>query len=322
LAAYLGIEHAVGVASGTDALVLALLAVGCERGSEVLTAANAGGYASVAAAEIGADVAYADVAGDTLLMTAATVAAALRPATRAVVVTHLYGNVAPVDQIADLCRSRGVALVEDCAQALGARLSGRSVGTFGDVAAISFYPTKNLGAAGDGGAVVSADAGAADAVRSLRQYGWGEKYHIVRPHGRNSRLDEIQAALVRVGLGRLDELTTRRREIIGRYAAALPNSVGRMISGVTPSHVAHLAVIRVKGRDNVRRHLRLAGIATDIHYPKPDHFQPGLTGTARAISLPETEQAAQEVLTVPCFPEMTDAEVDRVCAALAAAARA
>ena len=316
LSAYIGIEHAIGVASGTDALAIALVAVGCTRGSEIVTAANAGGYASVAAAQIGALVAYADVEANSLVMTAETVSTAINSTTRAVVVTHLYGNVARVDHIADLCRNRGIALVEDCAQALGARLDGRSVGTFGDAAALSFYPTKNLGGAGDGGAVLTRDDRTAETLRSLRQYGWADKYQIVRPDGRNSRLDEVQAAVLRIGLERLDDLTARRREIVARYRVAMSPSVGRMVSGATSSHVAHLAVARVNDRNALRQRLWGAGIATDVHYPIPDHLQPGLTNRHRTTSLTETEQAAGQILTVPCFPEMTESEVDRVCSAL------
>jgi dTDP-4-amino-4,6-dideoxygalactose transaminase len=166
LAAYLGLAHAVGLASGTDALVLSLLAVGCAMGSEVVTAANAGGYASIAAAIIGARVVYADVDPATLLMTPETVRAALGTETRAVVVTHLYGNVADAASIAAVCRARGVGVVEDCAQAIGGEFDGRRAGTFGDVAALSFYPTKNLGAAGDGGAIATDDPGIADRSRN------------------------------------------------------------------------------------------------------------------------------------------------------------
>jgi aminotransferase EvaB len=317
LATYLDIENVVGVASGTDALVLALQAVGCIRGSEVLTAANAGGYTTVAAAELGAVVMYADVDRDTLLLTADSVAAAIGPATKVVVVTHLYGNVADVDQIGMLCRRRGIAMIEDCAQALGARLNGRSVGTFGDAATISFYPTKNLGAAGDAGAVVTSDGMLADVVRSLRQYGWAEKYRIVRSGGRNSRLDELQAAILRVGLGHLDQLTARRCEIVARYAAATPASAGRMVSGATASYAAHLAVARVNRRDDVRHQLEGAGVATDVHYPIPDHLQPGLPQPSRSVALQETERASREIVTIPCFPEMTDVEIERVCAGLA-----
>ena len=320
LADFLGARHAVGVANGTDALALALLAVGCGPGSEIVTAANAGGYTSVAVARIGGVVVYADVGADGLVTTPETVAAAVGPSTRAVVVTHLYGNVADVEAIVAFCRPLGIAVVEDAAQALGARSGGRRVGTLGDGAAMSFYPTKNLGAAGDGGAVVTNDDAIAETARSLRQYGWGQKYRVERGQGMNSRLDEIQAAILRVGLRHLDEMTARRQGIVERYRGALAETPARMVSGSTDSFVAHLAVARFPHRERAREALAAAGIATDIHYPIPDHRQTGLPSPARATSLTETERAAAEILTVPCFAEMTESEIDRVCDALARAA--
>jgi dTDP-3-amino-2,3,6-trideoxy-4-keto-D-glucose/dTDP-3-amino-3,4,6-trideoxy-alpha-D-glucose/dTDP-2,6-dideoxy-D-kanosamine transaminase len=320
LAAFLGVGHAVGVASGTDALELALAAVGCAEGSEVVTAANAGGYTSIAAARLGCRVAYADVEAESLVMSGGTVAAAIGPSTRAVVVTHLYGNVADVEGIAAVCRPRGIAIVEDCAQSLGAVLDGRRVGAVGDAAAISFYPTKNLGAAGDGGAVATRHDDVAASVRSLRQYGWGPKYRIERTGGMNSRLDEIQASILRCGLRRLDDMTADRQAIVRRYREVLDPSPARMVSGATTSFVAHLAVARFAARDRARELFHAAGVATDIHYPVPDHRQAALPAPIRTTSLPETERAAEEVLSIPCFPEMTESEIDRVCEALKRAA--
>jgi dTDP-4-amino-4,6-dideoxygalactose transaminase len=320
LASFLDIRHAVGVANGTDALTLALLAVGCLSGSEVVTAANAGGYTSIAAARIGCGVVYADVDAHGLVVTPETVAAAIGPSTRAVVVTHLYGNVADTEGIVALCRPRGIAVVEDCAQSLGATSAGQRVGTVGDVAAISFYPTKNLGAAGDGGAVATMDDGIASTVRSLRQYGWGGKYEVERPDGMNSRLDEIQAAVLRVGLAHLDDLTAKRQTIVRRYRDVLEPTPAGMVSGSTDAFVGHLAVARFAARDRARVALHAARIATDIHYPVLDHRQRGLPRPVRDTLLPHTERAAGEILTIPCFPEMTGSEIDRVCVALAEAA--
>jgi len=179
LARFLGVRHVAGVASGTDALVLSMLAAGCGFGSEVVTAANAGGYASGAASEIGARVVYCDVDPETLLVTRQTLERAIGPSTNAVVVTHLYGNVVDVRSIVALCRPRGIAVIEDCAQAIGGWDStGQRVGSLGDVAAFSFYPTKNLGAVGDGGAVATSDDTIDARVRSLRQYGWSTKYRV------------------------------------------------------------------------------------------------------------------------------------------------
>lgn len=316
LAGFLGVRHAIGLASGTDALVLALLAVGCGSGSEVVAAANAGGYASIAAATIGSSVVYADVDPATLLVTPATLEAALGPNTRAIVLTHLYGNIADAAGITVLCGNRGIAVLEDCAQAIGGEVDGRRAGTFGDVAALSFYPTKNLGAAGDGGAIATDDAAIADRVRSLRQYGWGPRYVVSQPHGRNSRLDEIQAAILRIGLRRVDELNERRRKIIRRYGDAIRGPGVRLVTGAGVPTVAHLGVIRATDRARVRAIFAAARVATDIHYPLPDHRQPGLPGPARVTALPETERAVEEILTVPCYPSMTEDAVDRVCALL------
>ncbi len=321
LAAFLGAGRALGVASGTDALTLALLGVGCESGTEVVTAANAGGYAAIAAARIGCQVAYADVDPLGLVLAPETVAAAIGPATLAVVVTHLYGNVADVDGILAVCRPRGIAVVEDCAQAFGAiSVDGRRIGTVGDAAALSFYPTKNLGGAGDGGAVITSDEGIAQSVLSLREYGWGRRFTIERAHGMNSRLDEIQAAILRNGLEAVDRMNARRRSIVQRYVEALHATATTMVSGTTPTFVAHLAVVRTVARDHLRDTLARAGIGTAIHYPIPDHRQPGLPEPTRVMDLATTERAVEEILTIPCFPEMTDAEVERVCDALRRAA--
>ena len=319
LAAFLGVRHAIGLASGTDALVLAMLAVGCGPGSELVVAANAGGYASIAASMIGSSVVYADVDPASLLVTPATLEAALGPASRAVVVTHLYGNVADASGIATLCRDRGIAMIEDCAQAIGARVNDRRAGTFGDVATFSFYPTKNLGAAGDGGAIATDDQSIADRVRSLRQYGWRPRYVVAEPHGRNSRLDEIQAAILRIGLPRLDELNERRRAIVERYREAIVGDRIHMVTGMGVPTIGHLAVVRVKDRAEVRARFEQAQVATDVHYPIPDHRQPGLAAPARITDLRETETAVEEILTIPCYPSMTAGTVDRVCAVLAIA---
>jgi dTDP-4-amino-4,6-dideoxygalactose transaminase len=316
LAEFLGCEHVFGVASGTDALRIALLSVGCENGSEVVCAANAGGYAAVAATSIGSGLVYADVDPASLVLTPETVLAAIGPDTRAVVVTHLYGNVADAPAIVAACHERGIAVVEDCAQSLGASLGGVRVGTFGDVAALSFYPTKNLGAAGDGGAIATNDPGIARAVVELRQYGWTGKYQIDRKHGINSRLDELQAAILCVGLNLVDELSERRREIVRRYRDALSMPSVQLVSGETKSFVAHLAVLRCSDRATVMDRLRAAGISTAIHYPIPDHRQRALPAAVRQTELTVTEQACREVLSLPCFPEMDPVELERVSSAI------
>lgn len=318
LAEYLGVSDTVLLGNGTDALELALAAVGVAEGDQVLTVANAGAYATVAVRLLGATPSYCDVSPDTLLMTGETFSAALEgldAPPKAVVVTHLFGAMAPVGEIAAIARAHGIAVVEDCAQALGARQSGRMAGTFGDIATTSFYPTKNLAAFGDGGAVFTDNTDLADSVRRMRQYGWDSKYHIVHDHGRNSRLDEMQAAILRVRLPLLDSLNERRREIHARYEA-VSSRAARVVGSASESFVAHLAVLTADDRDAVRARLRDHGVGTDVHYPVPDHLQGFPSHKPAPVSLPTTERAAQTVFSIPMFPELTDPEVERVCRAL------
>jgi dTDP-3-amino-2,3,6-trideoxy-4-keto-D-glucose/dTDP-3-amino-3,4,6-trideoxy-alpha-D-glucose/dTDP-2,6-dideoxy-D-kanosamine transaminase len=315
LADYLGARHALGVASGTDALELAIRATAVGPGP-VVAAANAGGYAATAALRSGRDVRLADVSPDTLSLTADTVAPVLDGAA-AVVTTHLYGRLGEVEELASLCRDRGVPLVEDCAQAIGARRGGRSAGSFGTVGTLSFYPTKNLGALGDGGAVVTDDDEIAARVRRLRQYGWSSKYRITEAGGVNSRLDELQAALLRVRLPAVDAQNERRRAVIRRYAAAVePHGRITVLQADDASHSGHLAVCLVEDREDAVHRLATLGVATDVHYPVPDHHQPAFQDRYPGLSLPVTEQAAASVLSLPCFPELREDEIDTVCRAL------
>ncbi len=313
LAAYLAIPHAVAVANGTDALELAFAAAGVGPGDTVLTVANAGGYSSVAARLRGATPVYADISPGTLQMTTETARAALTGLSappRVMVVTHLYGAMAPVRELRELADELGIVVIEDCAQSIGARLEGQHAGTFGHLATASFYPTKNLGALGDGGAVLTADPDLAVALRSLRQYGWEGKYSIGRGGGRNSRLDELQAAILRTRLPHLDAQNERRRRIHARYEQVSSDRI-RLVNTASESFIAHLAVAVVDDRDAVREEFAAAGIGTDVHYPVPDHRQPYPGGIGQ--SLPATEAAARTVLSLPMFPELTDNEVDRIC---------
>lgn len=312
-AAYCGSAHCVGVANGTDALELALRAIGVGRGDRVLTTANAGGYTATALRAIGAEPAYVDV-GDHLLMTATELGPQLEDA-RAVVVTHLYGHMAPIDAIVEVARAANVPVIEDCAQAHGAVRNGKSAGTFGAMGCFSFYPTKNLGAIGDGGAVVTSDAGLATTLRALRQYGWGTKYRIDRGGGRNSRLDEIQAAFLRVKLPYLQRWNAARVEIARRYYEGLQGLPLQVPVWRAGEYVAHLFVVRCTARDALRAHLAAAGIGTEIHYPIPDYAQP-IERRLEHPHLPRTEAASREVLTLPCYPGMPSAETDRVIAAI------
>jgi dTDP-4-amino-4,6-dideoxygalactose transaminase len=313
---FLGVNHCVGVASGTDALELALRGVGCRNGDAVVTAANCGGYATTAARRAGLRVLFADVDGTTLGLSRSTVERSLNADVRAVVVTHLYGLLADVEGIVALCRERRIAVVEDCAQAAGARRNGRLAGAIGDAAAFSFYPTKNLAALGDGGAVATNNDDIAERVRLLRQYGWDSKYHVTIEGARNSRLDELQAALLRIRLPRLDDWNEQRRRIVARYANALSIDAGRFVASDGEDYVAHLAVAIFENRERARARFDDAGVGTDVHYPIADHEQPAWRDEYDNACLPVTEHAVRQILTVPCFPELADEEIERVCEVL------
>lgn len=315
-ASYVGVDHALGVGSGTDALELALTALARPGRDIVVTAANAGGYTSVAARRSGLRLRYADVDPGTLCLDPDQVEPLLGPDVAAVVVTHLYGRLGDVDGLTAVCAAAGVPLVEDCAQAVGAASGDRRAGSFGTVATFSFYPTKNLGALGDGGAVVTRDAALAADLRALRQYGWSRKYVIESAGGRNSRLDEVQAAVLRVRLPGVDARNARRREIITRYAHAGSRTL-RVLPADGTGHVGHLAVVMCDDRSGAQGALKEAGVSSDVHYPVPDHQQPALVAHHDGRALPVTEDAADRVLSLPCFPELTDAEVDEVCRVLA-----
>lgn len=320
-AAYLGAGWAAGVANGTDALELALRALDIAPGDEVITVANAGMYAGTAIRAVGAVPRYVDIEPRHLLMDPTALANVIAPGVRAIVVTHLYGRMADMSAILAIAHSHGVPVIEDCAQAHGARRAGKRAGIWGDLATFSFYPTKNLGALGDGGMVVGVDEALHSRIKSLRQYGWERtKYECSKPGGRNSRLDEIQAAVLRAKLPLLDGWNARRREIVCRYGAGLEGLGWDLPQGLGEGDVAHLCVVRMNDRDTVRAALAVQGIGCDVHYPIPDHHQPAYLD-GRACKLPVTEAACRTVLTLPCFPEMHDDEVDLVIAACHRAVR-
>lgn len=312
---YCGVGHCIGVANGTDALELSLKAVGVLAGDRVALAANAAMYGTSAVLACGGEPVFVDVDPGISTMSLASLEAAVlaEPGIRAVIVTHLYGRLAAIEDIVSLCAAKGIAVIEDCAQAHGARLpDGRCAGAFGDVASFSFYPTKNLGALGDGGAVVCRDADIAERTRKLRQYGWTQKYTNGLPGGRNSRLDEIQARMLLLMLPLLDGWNRGRREIANRYSSEIRNDAISVPPVAGAEYVGHLYVVRSARRDELRQHLAAAGVNTDVHYPLPDHRQPCHEGRYLYISLPVTEADAATVLTLPCFPEMTNDEVQRV----------
>ncbi len=317
-AAYCGGGHCIGVANGTDALELALRACGVGQGGRVLTVANAGAYSTTAIRAAGAEPVYVDVDDDTLLVDAAEVRRRLDAApAAALIVTHLYGRLVPgIAAIARAAKEAGVSLIEDCAQAHGARLGGTMAGTFGDVGCFSFYPTKNLGALGDGGALVTGSAELGDRLRMLRQYGWAGKYRNELAGGRNSRLDEMQAAVLRAKLPMLDGWNERRRDIARRLSGGIRHPKVRCPRHFGEDYVAHLYVVRTADRQSLQAHLRSWGIASDVHYPLLDYQQPAFGAGGGEPRSPVAEAACREVLTLPCFPEMTDGEVAAVADAV------
>jgi dTDP-4-amino-4,6-dideoxygalactose transaminase len=325
-AAYLGAKRCMGVANGTDALHLALRASGVGAGDLVITVAHTA-VATVAAVEMaGASPLLVDIDPETFTISPEAVEDAIRnypdrPHIKAVLPVHLYGRPADMRAICDIARRYDLKVVEDCAQAHGATVQGVGgfkVGVFGDAAAFSFYPTKNLGALGDGGAVVTNDAEVAGRVGLLREYGWRERYVSDQP-GFNSRLDELQAAVLRVKLKYLDEENARRREIARMYddrlaptSLRLPERPGGIES------VYHQYVARCDERDGLREHLREQGVGTLVHYPVPVHLQPAYRNRVPVHrgALPATEQAARQVLSLPMHAQLSDAQVEHVCEAI------
>ena len=320
-AAYVGTRHALGVANGTDALVLALRALEVGREDYVVTVSHTA-VATVAAIELaGAKPLLVDIDPATYTMDTAEFARVLAsPPGRiaGIIPVHLYGQPADLDAILPLARKHGVRIVEDCAQCHGALLAGKRLGSMGDIAAFSFYPTKNLGALGDGGAVITGDDALAERVRALREYGWRERY-VSDIAGTNSRLDELQAAILRVKLARLDADNARRAAIADAYDAGLAGRpLGLPARRPDASHVFHQYVIRSPARDRLREALTRRAIGSNIHYPVPVHLQPAYKGRLALgpSGLRHSERAALEVLSLPIYPQLGDAEVARVIAAL------
>jgi dTDP-4-amino-4,6-dideoxygalactose transaminase len=324
LANYLGCTDAVGVATGTDAILLSLLAADVGTNDVVLTMANAGSYTTIATRAIGAEPVFVDVAANSLQMTLsnlkksleATKAIGLKP--KAVVVTHLFGQLnSEIIEIAEFANSQSMILIEDCAQSIGASNGSRLAGSFGALSTYSFFPTKNLGALGDAGAVSGKDNVLLSKIRKLRQYGWGQKYSIEVPLGRNSRLDEIQAAILRMKLPIVSDWNKKRREIYTQYKKSAGTKV-KFYSDPNDSFVGHLCPITVEGfsQQQLGEHFTSRGIATSVHFPVPDHKQSIELKYRNLVDLPETEISCSRLVTIPLFPELTDDEIATVSNAL------
>ena len=315
-AAWVGADHAVGVASGTDAVELALRSVGVGAGDEVITVANTCVPTIVGIEGSGATPVLVDADPVSMTIDPELLASAITERTAAIVPVHLYGRCADMDAVLAVAAQHRLKVVEDCAQAHGATWRSRKAGTMGDVAAFSFYPTKNVGALGDAGAVVTSDAKVAAEAAALRSYGEVERYESTR-HGTNSRLDTLQAALLSVKLRHVDEWRERRREIAALYTEALAQT------SLTPpadpegsTHVYHLYVVAVPDRDRFRAALLDSGVETLVHYPRAVHEHPAYRDIRRSGSLAVSEQLAESVVSLPLYAELEGDEAANVADAL------
>jgi dTDP-4-amino-4,6-dideoxygalactose transaminase len=314
-AAAAGARHAVGVGNGTDALAIALRAAGIEPGDEVITAPLSAAYTALAIMMVGARPVFADIDPVRLTLDPGAAAAAVTPRTAAIVPVHLYGQSADMDALAAVASRHGLVIVEDCCQAHLAACGNRPVGSFGAAAAYSFYPTKNLGALGDGGALTTNDDRLAERARRLRNGGQSDRYHHVEA-GVNSRLDEVQAAVLFERLQTLEDGTSRRRALAGRYRAGLDGAAAVVVPPEQDAgHVYHLFPILAEERDGLQDHLKSAGIETLVHYPVPIPRQPAFA-SERPDPCPIADRVCDRVLSLPLYPELDGAAIDQVVAAV------
>jgi dTDP-4-amino-4,6-dideoxygalactose transaminase len=316
-AAFIGVLCAIGVGNGTDALELVLRACGIGAGEEVITVSHTA-VATVAAIELaGATPVFVDIDWNSYSMDPRQIEAAVSPRTRAILPVHLYGRPANLPAIVEVARKHGLRVIEDCAQSHGAALNGTKTGAWGDAAAFSFYPTKNLGAFGDGGMVVTHDSVLAEKVRGLREYGWKQRY-VSAEAGMNSRLDELQAAILRVKLRHLSQDNEQRERLARVYLHALKGSCLRLPADFPEGiHAWHLFVVAHQHRDGLQQFLRERGMGTSIHYPVPVHLQPAYRDRLPLrLALPNTEKAAAQVLSLPLYPELPVESVERVAEAV------
>lgn len=315
-AAATGAPHAVGVGTGTDALALALRALGIGPGDEVITAPLSAAYTALAIMMVGARPVFADIDPDRLTLDPRATDAAITPRTKALMPVHLYGQPADMAALARIAERHGIAIVEDCCQAHLATCDGRPVGSFGSAAAYSFYPTKNLGALGDGGAVTVADPALAAKLKRLRNGGQTDKYHHAE-FGLNTRLDEIQAAILRARLRWLPRWTEERRSLATRYRAQLTGAAITVPAEYDPGHVYHLFPVLSRDRAALQTYLKARGVETLIHYPVPITRQPAVASEQPA-RCPVADRVCGQVLSLPLHPGLSTQAIDEVAAALQA----
>lgn len=311
-AEYIGIPHAIGVASGTDAIRLSLIALGIMPGDEVVTVSHTAVATISAITQTGASPVLVDILPGEFTMNPLELQKAITSKTKAVIAVHLYGAPCELDAIIRIASQRGIPVIEDCCQSHGAKFKSNRVGSFGITGAFSFYPTKNLGAFGDGGMITTSSSSLASKLRQLREYGWKQRF-ISETEGVNSRLDELQAAILSVKIERLDEDNAKREKLATRYSELLrdlPLELPKTRENT--SHVFHLFVIRTKNRNALQRYLFDRGIQTAIHYPVPVHLQPAYRGRIRTLDMSNTEHVCDEILSLPMHAELTESDIETV----------
>jgi dTDP-4-amino-4,6-dideoxygalactose transaminase len=310
------VPYCFGVGSGSDALEIALRSVGCNSHTEVITTTNAGGYSTMAINLTGATPVYVDVDPETLSICHDEIPKAITSKTKCVIVTHLYGIANDVLSLRQRLIESGhpeIYIIEDCAQAHGVTICGKPVGSLGDIGTFSFYPTKNLGGFGNGGAIVCKKDHLAQSIIKLKQYGWSKKYKSEICYGRNSRLDEIQAAILRIKLVNLNKNNKIRRSIVQMYKNAASSHI-KFLQGSKESYNGHLCVVRALKRETFIKSLEEVGIETSIHYPILDCDQPMMKNIRfKCHQLYNTRVAAKEIVSLPCFPELTSDEIEYIC---------
>jgi dTDP-4-amino-4,6-dideoxygalactose transaminase len=317
VASYLGVDHAIGLASGTDALVLALRALDIGAGDEVIIPAYTFFATAGTVMSVGATPVFADIDPLTYEIDVTQIKSHITPRTKAIIPVHLYGHPADMDLILELARSYGLKVIEDNAQAFGASCRGKKTGSVSDIGCLSFFPTKNLGAFGDGGMVVTSNAALADRMRMLRTHGWKKKYYSEEV-GYNSRLDALQAAILQAKLPHVDSWNEKRREIARHYSEKLA-SLGMAVPVECDwgKHVYHLYIIRSNRRDELQAFLKQNGIASDVYYPLPPHLStPCRKFGYQEGDFPHAEQASRETLALPLYPELTETQQDKVITAV------
>jgi len=309
---YIGVRYGIGVGSGTEALHLALVACGIGPGDEVITVSHTAVATAAAITLSGATPVFVDIEPRYFTIDPDCIRKAITSKTKAILPVHIYGHPADMDAIMQIAHEYGLKVIEDCAQAHGAKYKGQRVGSIGDIGCFSFYPTKNLGAIGDGGIIVTGLPDLAEKSRLLRQYGWKERY-ISNSEGWNSRLDEIQAAILRVKLKRLDEENQKRIKLAEQYLDGLQGlPLGLPRKRGDCEHVYHLFVIRTNERESLQDYIGRNGISTSIQYPIPIHKQPYYMSVGQNRSLPVTEKLAKEIVSLPMYPELSLEEIRKI----------